>query len=901
MLRLWGKTAANETFHPAVFHLLDVGNVARELLSTDSPPRIRSALLHALGVPPLQNALESLPFIVALHDIGKISMPFQAQAGQQKERLQREGFAFTSVTGTYRHQDLSAAAVDEIIRVLPPYRPLRSLLSDSFAGHHGKFSMPSALRRARDFMRFAEPAEWPVLRDETVQLLLGAFPNANVLDSTWVNLRVATVALTGFIVLCDWLGSDQNHFEAAPHVDWPDYLVLSRDRAHEAVEAAGLLAHRPSGNWQGFNDAFPEIPKPRPLQSAINILPETSLQAPGLFIIEAPTGEGKTEAALALFRRLTAREYVDGLYFALPTMATSNQMFGRVWRFLNWHAGDHEPVKLIHGQALLMEEALALREFGDDADPESAAYSAPAWFAPKKRALLAPYGVGTVDQVELGVLSARHYVLRLFGLARKVVIVDEVHAYDTYMNTVIDHALWWLASLGTPVILLSATLPMRRHRELVAAYRRGVLGLAANSEMPGENLQIPYPALCSYTNASSTVLAPPADRASRELLLRFVPDLTPSEEARRLLDLIMEGGALCRITNTVRRAQTIFAALLDLATPDVELHLLHALLPGDRRLAREENLGSRLGAHSTRNPTDRLIVVGTQVLEQSLDYDCDIMVSDMAPVDLLLQRAGRLHRHDARERLTTFRTAVMEVVLSSNERGAPEFGSSLFVYEPWVLWKSWLVLHARQGQEHHVKIQLPADYRPLIEQTYDERLDSAPGEGSFQPELSAAWERFQRHRHAKREKATQRLIPDPEPGSPIIEGAALLFEEDEDGGGQGWGFAVTRDGQESISVIPLHRVSGGASLEPGGTPLSRRNCDRGCQLKLLRRAIRVSNKAVVSRLPNQIEPELDWFNKLPLLRFQHPLVLDSGKCRLGEVVVSLDDDLGLVIDKEDEA
>ena len=228
----------------------------------------------------------------------------------------------------------------------------------------------------------------------------------------------------------------------------------------------------------------------------------------------------------------------DEFYFALPTTATSNQMFVRVLRFLESITGERTSAQLVHGQAMLTRDALEEQAYGDAQDIESPAFAVPNWFAPKKRALLAPFGVGTVDQAELAVLNARHYMLRLFGLAGKVVIIDEVHAYDTYMSTIIDHALWWFGVLGTSVILLSATLPQRRHREMASAFQRGLAGMPPRATRVCRPCRIRCsPPTCARRCCCS--LSPLAQPTGTTIsTLRFVPPLAPDEEATRLIDLV---------------------------------------------------------------------------------------------------------------------------------------------------------------------------------------------------------------------------------------------------------------------------------------------------------------------------------------------------------------------------
>lgn len=901
LLALWAKTDRKDrqpsVFHPAIFHMIDVGHVAAELLGASAPWRIRFAIAQILGNQDPDSLAAWLALVVAFHDIGKISSPFQAQVEDQRERLVKRGFVFPAIPKPWdiRHQHFSAISFrEQVVPAAPGLAELEQVIVDTLAGHHGAFPQTVTLKKARQFNRYTETPVMKDLRQEAIKQILNLWPlPTDFRPEPPKNLRAATAALTGFTILCDWLGSDERWFPPEPTRDINDYVDLSQLRARSAVSASGLSIRRAPPVFSGFRSLFPEIQQPRPLQIAIDHLPDVDVVWPGLYIIEAPTGEGKTEAALALARRLAALSGSDEFYVALPTMATSNQMYGRVLRFLRSNIAEITPVKLVHGQAFLVEDDLRVEAYGDADDLESPAAAAPIWFASRKRALLASFGVGTVDQAELAVLNARHYMLRLFGLAGKVVIIDEVHAYDTYVSTVIDHMLWWLALLGSPVILLSATLPTNRHRQLADAYQRGITSAPIVAPQINQQPALPYPALALYTANRKEIQSPPASQPHRRLTVRFTTDLPAAEEAARLLDLVEGGGAVCRLVNTVRRAQDIFRALRAISSSGVELHLLHARIPSEERLSRESVIADRLGKSTSRRVYDKIIVVGTQVLEQSLDYDVDRMISDLAPVDLLLQRAGRMHRHNRPNR-GRFTEPVLDVVVGPEASGLPNLGTSTHVYEPFILWKSWLTLQSRRDVSGDIFLSLPADYRSLIERTYDDRTDVLPVEHPGFSRLRDAFARWERNRSQLRERAQQRLVPNPGPLMSITEGAFIRFEEDEDGGKQGWGFAKTREGEESISIIPLYRVDGGVAVHPHETPLPTTEIGRDDQLRLLRRAIRVSNRDLVCTLPNVRHPELPWWKDAALLRNNYPLVLKDGFRDFDTITVELDPELGLV-------
>ncbi len=899
ILQLWGKTGPKDTFHPALFHMLDVGNVAQALLGAAAAPRFRRVLARALSVEDAEALVRWLPLIVAMHDIGKVSSPFQGQCGNvatqaARERLERVGFVFGPTRGeVYRHQLISAAFVEREWAAVEPGlpRPLVLTIRDALGGHHGRFGSGSELQRVRAYCQAEEPAQWVGMRAEVYRALRERLTPGWADGTAGVALAhrmAATMALVGLTILCDWIGSDSARFPLAGGMALADYTPLSEQRAREAVEGLGFLRERGPVVYDGFAGVFPGKGA-RPLQRAIDELPASALAAPAMFVIEAPTGEGKTEAALALARRLAAVSGNDELYFGLPTTATSNQMFLRVHDFIARAEGG--PVKLVHGQAFLIEDDLLLRLHQNGGDDAEGAGAIPTWFAPKKRALLAPFGVGTVDQVELATLNARYYMLRLFGLAGKVVIIDEVHAYDTYMSTVLEQALRWLAALGSSVILLSATLPVARHRALARAFH-------PDAAIDGEGL-LPYPCLTAYGEGEALLLTPSAVQPARPLRLEFVADETAEEGARRLLDLVRDGGAVCRVCNTVAEAQAIFRAVDTLAGPEIRRVLLHSRFPVEERQAIEGEITSEFGPGSARVLTDRAVVIGTQVLEQSLDLNFDAMISDLAPTDLLLQRAGRLHRHE-RTRPPAHREAVLRVQLRRGASGMPLFGNWTWVYDEFVLWQTWRVLEGRADDRSRIALTLPRDYRPLIEATYPETPPTIGDDEPFAAEQRAAYLRHCREEEHEAGEARLRLAPTPRRRAGIAEGQDLRFEEDDEGGGQGWGVAKTRLGAETVSVIPLYRQGAGLTVDPEGREPVGPACDRACQLRLLRRSLPVSHAGLIKELRKERNDAPRWFREAALLRHALPLILEGGAARYGDVVVTLDRRLGLVIGKEGE-
>lgn len=895
--RLWGKTGPGTHFHPAVFHMLDVGNVAAALLSPMCTPRIRNVLAACLGTDKPASLVAWLPLAVALHDIGKVSAQFQGRANKprtrtERERLGREGFEFGHFAGeTLFHQQISGVFIADDLPELSgsPSDMFVDVLRDAITGHHGTFAPEGDLTRTRDHLQYREPTEWRFLRAQAFALLkplLASHWDQAVLDICPPHRMAATVALTGFIILCDWLGSDETIFKCCDGMTPMAYSRLSKDAARRAVVRAGFAAGTEATPYGGFDVTFPGIRDPRPLQKAIDAIDLHCLTWPTLVIIEAPTGEGKTEAALALAQRLAERGPSNEIYFALPTQATSNQMFLRVLDYVVRTRGGTENVKLVHGQAFLAEDALRVQAMGDISSEEGRPLD---WFSGRRLALLAPYGVGTVDQVELTALNARFYALRLFGLAGKTVIIDEVHAYDTYMSTVLQGALRWLGALGSSVLLLSATLPANRHRELAAAYLEG-----RGKPLPSRD-HIPYPAISIYGPTTGAPITFHSAAQQRTICITFVEDRTVEAQCERLLSMVERGGAICRICNTVAEAQKLFAHLDKVAPQEVERVLIHARFPVQDRLAIEDALTREYGPDSRRGPTDRAVVVGTQVLEQSLDLDFDVMVSDMAPIDLLLQRVGRVRRHDRAGRQNSPAPLLVQLPRDSDR---PLWGAWSYVYDEYVLWRTLSAIEERMDQGHAF-ISVLEGGPQLIEDVYG---DSVNLKGQWADETATAW-----NAHVKAEKNLQnearlRLTPTPHPCRGIAEGHSLQFEEDADGGKAGWGVAQTRFGAERVSVIPLYAMENGElSIDLEGSEGALDISDHAVQLRLLQRQIPLTVSPGRKQFAESLRQENErhqLFRNAVLLRHCLPLVFTHDRARWGGTLASLDPRLGLLLQKE---
>lgn len=904
LLQFWGKTSragtAGSPFHPAIFHMIDVACVAEALLR-DGPPRVRQAIITAWQGADTDSLLAWLPFLIAIHDLGKISAAFQGQDETQRARLEKAGIRFNQKVVNLHHAEISAFWLHDQLKHHEKgiSNELVWILRDAMGGHHGRFT-EAGMEDICKQLNHSEGGEdcWKEWRAQTYQLLRKFLAPTNTTMACIGQpqaIRAATIALTGLTVWCDWIGSNERDFPPKSNgMEVDEYLTLSRQQAEKALQNHHLKFNRVLLGYSGFQTLFPAT-QPRPLQEVIDQVPSEFLRQPLLAIIEAPTGEGKTEAALALARRIAAEQRVDELFFALPTMATGNQMFTRLEQFYRTLYGTSGSVRLTHSQAIVVEEELRrqieLYNDQDHFDPNgSSSGTALEWFVGSKKAMLAPFGVGTIDQVELGGLNVRHYPLRLFGLAGKVVIIDEVHAYDTYMNVIINHTLTWLSTLGCSVILLSATLPQQRHHELATAF------LSGRNAVHNSQLQMPYPLLAIYSQNQTKQYTFDVFRPQQSFKLRLRPLLSPADEAQRLVKLVSSGGAVARICNRVDDAQAIYQELRNLTNGTCIL--LHARFPLHERQRREQKIDSLLGKASQRKTNEPIIIVGTQVLEQSLDYDVDVMISDFAPIDLLLQRAGRLHRHQ-RARPESHREAVLEVAVPFDNQHKPEWQRWGAIYEPYILWRSFVALDGSVNNERIVS--LPQDYRPLIENVYSDE----PIASRYADEIAKVKVDYQKTLDTQRAKARQPLIPSPLGKDAIVEDGGRPFIDDESGEAANWQLAKTRLGDQ-VSLVPVYMIDGEFSLDEGGTYRIPTDVPPTLdQMKdLLTHAVPISDRAIIAAYRYERRPrELRWpWHDIPSpLRSMHPLPLDrqTHSFTINQRRLRLDRDLGLVIEKED--
>ena len=892
---LWGKADParadrGPTWHPLVAHLLDVAACAEKLLVDVRPQRLAS-MAAVLGLSSEQ-ALSWLLFFVVLHDLGKATPAFQAKVADAKVRLSAIGFDFPD--SDEPHGEMSVVLVPEALEARGVPGPLAFLVARAVGAHHGAFADAGKLNEIWDVSRHkGKKAPWGDARKALVEDLATLFglSGTPTLAKSIAARHAFAVDLAGLTTTADWLGSNADIFTyVAPDLDLRAHFDSVRKRTTEAVTDVGFR-RAPSATSRSFEALFGKTPWPLHRAMA-NLLP--TLRPGALVIVEAAMGEGKTEAALLAYDSLSARGS-DGLFFALPTQATANQILGRVERFFSTSFPGVHGLHLVHGGAGLSDaydelkrRALRLTSIAGAAGSEDEAPVADAWFSRSKRALLAPLGVGTVDQALLGVLRTKHHFLRLHGLAGKVIVVDEVHAYDTFTSSILARTCEWLEALGTTVILLSATLSSPQRASLLRAY-----GAEPPTALPS------YPRITIAEKGNTRVIPFESRRTPVVVKLEWKsPDSLPKDVA----EILRHGACVAWIVNTVARAQTLYLAMKALRAagalpPDVDLQLIHARLPFSDRLAREKKADRAFGPPGERSERPRsALLIGTQVLEQSLDFDFDLMITEVAPVDLVLQRAGRLHRHErtTRPRGLEQRRIWLEVPAAAERDEGPDFGASKYVYDEAIVLASYLVL---RGQE---SVAIPTDIEPLVEAVYVERSDGVGDmtvTGPVAVRLREARATRSQESAGDRYKAEQKQLPAPSHDSPFT--AFSCFFDEEDPAVHEALRATTRLGDPSVTVVPVFATRGGYRLATDPSVVFDPDAPEIPFLvarKLARSALAVSSRQLVPALLGNASAYPRAFKRSRVLGHHWLLVLDErGRAVIGKTHVALDSELGLLV------
>lgn len=835
---MWAKSLDDQgQWLPLWQHLDDAADVAGGLFDDWLSVSARAVVAEPFGGDVLA-ARTAVRFLAGVHDVGKATPAFAVQDGVLAARMCGFGLVMP----------LAKAGLADRSRVhhsLAGYHLLQRWLLDRgwsrrlvaqwaviVGGHHGVPPDQVSVGGGR-------PAEYPALYGHPVwadvqgELIdrVAARCGAGDWLGVWRPARLTAafqVVVSGLVILADWIASDESLFgfysETLPEV------AEGTGRGAAGLGRLGLPPPWRCGDGPGSAEelfavrfALPPGAELRPVQrEAFEVAGQ--MPGPGLMIIEAPMGEDKTEAALAAVEVMSRRWGCGGVLVALPTQATTDAMFTRVLEWLDAVGSPGElvgAVTLSHAKAGMsrlfqgLVGAGRLADIGRDEDGPvggdgcAHAVVAHSWLSGRKKSQLANFVVATIDQLLFAGLKARHLMLRHLALSGKVVVIDEVHAYDAFMNSYLTKVLTWLGAYGVPVVALSATLPADRREVLLSAYRRG-RHRGESAEAAGAGLGYPLISWTDGERVRARVVKPSARRVvvSIDALGGGVED-----DLDRLVaflgDALSGGGCALVVRNTVTRVLHTATVLRGVFPGEVTV--AHSRFIAADRMARDAELLARFGPPrpGVVRP-QRHVVVASQVIEQSLDVDFDVVVSDLAPVDLVLQRMGRLHRHQRQRPLKLQRARLM---ITGADFGcdppALERGAADFVYHRYPMLRSAAVLAPRFGAEVH----LPEDIATLVGQAYGGERVGPPG---WQAEIDEQHDRWRRNIEARVADAGKFQIADPLPAGDAILGwvSGSVGDADDDAQGQG----QVRDGQPSLEVILMQQDRRGGWRTPDWLP-----------------------------------------------------------------------------------
>jgi CRISPR-associated endonuclease/helicase Cas3 len=902
--RFWAKTGKGEfrsdgqpEYHPVICHLADTAAVAMQIVQQYLSPAAIVTLERGLGLAG-ESLVKCCGFLAGCHDLGKVSPAFQFQVSDVGKALLGKHFydLWTRLPDIKTpHGLVTAKTMPQFlcdVRLGSDLTPrkahqLARRLAMIVGGHHGFFPSQAEIDALNDGLCGTNAgSDWQLRRfSQIIFEQLQGFVGLTASDLPSHCDNAAAMILAGLTTVSDWVASNPDEKSGFPYANnepFDDYAAGLATKAENALKAIGWTKSS-TGRPLQFTELFPQITTPRPLQdTAIALAP--SLTPPCLILVEASMGEGKTEAALYLADYLQHQSSAGGFYIGLPTQATSNAMWQRVRGFLRErYPEDKVNLTLSHAAAALKEEYQQTicrldQVYDEDGQNSAGRVGAGEWHTARKRSLLSPYGVGTLDQGLMGVVRSKHQFVRLFGLAGRTVILDEIHAYDLYTSTLLERFLEWLAVLGSPVIALSATLPMSTRRLLVNAYAKGC------GQTTVELLQADYPRITAFSNGEVAVSSFAASKdVTRSLSLRWVND---GEWVTALRDKLSEGGCAAVICSTVGRAQEVFERL-QVEFAEDELGLFHGrFLFVDRE--RIENDCLKMFGKDSQSRPKRYVLVATQVIEQSLDVDFDLMISDLAPIDLLLQRSGRLHRHNRNNRPVRLKAPTMWVIEPTiDKEGKAQFAETGIIYNRHILLRSWLALRNKNT------VQLPAETDDLIESVY--HLDAPIPHGvelSHQQDWESSLADYQAGETSKKiAQANAVKLP-----TALTESHPADFTRQGEVDDDNTIAKVTRLGEPTVTTIFLQQTATGLVLPGTNQAVDLEQSPNLATIRgLLEHSTRIGKRGLVQALLAQSNPTT-WTSAL--LHYCRYVVLNTeGKTQVGKWELELDPLRGVVIEK----
>lgn len=673
--KLWGKKKVYDNklyWLPLLTHLNDTQAIIKYLYENYLSQNQR----NIIALP--SSLIGTLGF---LHDFGKITPAFQLkQSRPYTASLDQAVLAKLSNLSLPSKLPLADKSPHNITGA---YLLRSTCFADIIASHHGTMPTKRELLLQRVYRDNYGDSQWTNLRQEFLDIAVKDLtPKEKDMLYHASLSQDQQILLLGLVMMADWLVSNENYFPLIPIDD--SYQDIDEKKRIEI----GLSRWSKETKWQPqadfdidtyFKDHFNF--KPHALQKEM-LETIKAIKKPGLILIEAPMGTGKTETALTASEILSAKCHTNGVFYGLPTQATSNAMLPRLASWLTAEQGRH-------GLKLMHSKANSVKTYQDLSKNHSNVF-VNSWYS-HKLGSLEHFTIGTIDQLLQMSLSQRHLAFKHLAFSGKTVIIDEVHTYDAYMQSYLQKTLKWLGEYHVPVIALSATLTHQIRQSLVSSY------LQRDVELP---TNLAYPLLTYTENSIVKQQNAFAKNPPKAVIIKSFTDDAPHEIAQKADTLIAHGGICGIIVNSIARAQDIAKKI---KAPKILLH--SSFLAQDR-----SNIEERI-LKTIKNRPKKLVIIGTQVLEQSLDLDFDVLIIDAAPMDLLLQRIGRLWRRD-RKRANSFTKPVCYVDTNSKSKA---YQTNCFLYS------NYLINHTAKLLPD--KIILPTDIPVLIEKAY--KLDDS--------------------------------------------------------------------------------------------------------------------------------------------------------------------------------
>ncbi len=835
---------------PLSIHLEDTRGIAGVLWEQWLGDGQRNLIENSLDDDSKGKGKNLIQFLAAVHDIGKATPAFQKKEGYDNskdlnfallEKLEQAGFNGINelVLASSKHSPHNIAG-----QFLLFTYGVNSDISTIIGGHHGK-----PVDTENDYKKqFAYKAnyfqsenresyiykKWEKSQRDIFNWALETSGFEKVEDLPRIK-QPAQVILSGLLIMSDWIASNEDYFPLFP-INEEDFIQKNR------LEI-GFSKWKKSNIWDAeYVSDFKNLYKkrfgfkPRNVQSILSEVIDKT-ENPGIFILEAPMGVGKTEAALIASEQLAYKTGRNGIFFGLPTQATSDGIFPRIntWlKCISEDLGERVQLRLSHGKAHLNKDFNSLARGINIDDSREEGVIVNEWFSARKKTALDDFVVGTVDQFLMVALKQKHLALRHLGFSKKVVIIDEVHAYDAYMSQYLLEAIKWMGAYNVPVVILSATLPAEKRIDLLKNYMLGIGKKWKRDERIKRDKDLKtdaYP-LITYNDGYEVYQIRQFEKIKDKNIK--ILKLDETNLVNTVNEMISDGGIIGIIVNTVKKAQDIAIEFSKIFGKDM-VELLHSSFISTSRIEKEKNLLKMIGKDANR--PNQKIIIGTQVIEQSLDIDFDVMISDLCPMDLLIQRIGRLHRHDKTERPKQHEEPVF-YILGTNDDFEFEKGSS-FVYGDYLL--------ARTQHFLPESINLPSDISQLVQKVYGFDLKSKEDGLNLDDSLKEKYNTYKDSYKAlitrKESKAKNYKISDPvlKKRSYAEDNLIGWIQNPSPNQSEEKAYAQVRDITDTIEVIALKKVEDGYGLFPQNLNICGKIDDKDVARNIAKNTLRLPN------------------------------------------------------------